>query len=68
MEKDLWSLDLDSLKTMYTAQSAKLSNALLDGTDWETLNEQRILVTQLSIVIERKSKAVVDNPAGNPIR
>lgn len=67
MDNELWSLDLDSLKSMYATQTEKLAKALLEGSDWDALNEQRILVTQLSIVIERKSSGVVDNPAENAI-
>jgi hypothetical protein len=67
MENELWSLDLDSLKKMYAKESKKLADALLEGSDWDGLNEQRLLVTRLSIIIERKSSGVVDNPAENAI-
>jgi hypothetical protein len=68
MNEELWRLDLEALKAMYTHQSSRLAAALIEGADWEELNEQRILVTQLSIAIAKKSTGVVDNPAENAIR
>ena len=67
MVKQLWSLDVDTLKKMYTDESAMLANALLEGSDWETLNEQRILVTGLSIIIEQKSSGAVDSRSESAI-
>ncbi len=67
MEKDLLSLDVDSLKNMYLQQSALLATALINGADWDTLNDQRVLVTQLAIAIDRKSTTVADNPAENTL-
>ncbi len=68
MDQDLWRLDLEALKIMYVQQSGRLATLLLEGVDWEELNEQRAIVTELSIIIERKSQEAIDHPAENALR
>jgi hypothetical protein len=68
MYQELWSQDLDSLKQMYASESKKLVEALLQGADWEEVEDKRKLVTQLSVVIDRKKEGINFNPAENSIR
>ncbi len=68
MYQELWSHDLDSLKKMFVSESRELTEALLQGADWEEVEDKRRLVTQLSLVIDRKSEGINFNPAENSIR
>ena len=63
MNTNFWSQDLDSLKALHATCSKELEAALLEGMDWKQLEEKRRLVTQLSIVIDRRTKGIPQNPA-----
>jgi hypothetical protein len=57
-----WSeMDTEALKMMYEQESAALKAALLKGTPWEDLREQRLKVTELSIALHKKLQS-----SGNP--
>jgi hypothetical protein len=57
-----WSeLDLDALKDAYEKESSKLKAALLNGTSWEELRDQRQKVTELAIALHKKI-----NTSANP--
>ncbi|TCZ67710.1 hypothetical protein [Flaviaesturariibacter aridisoli] len=47
-------LDLDTLKDMYASAASKLKEALLNGTEWNTLQEYRYDVTELEIALHKK--------------
>jgi hypothetical protein len=61
MEMKWNEFDADALKTMYDQESAALKSALLRGTPWEDLREQRLKVTELSIALHKKIHS--GNPA-----
>lgn len=46
--------DADTLKTIYEKESANLKTALIGGTAWNDLKEQRQKVTELSIALHKK--------------
>lgn len=60
-------LDAESLKKMYNAESAKLKDALLNGSSWEETRDQRRKVTELSIALHKKMHSS-ENPAESPGR
>lgn len=62
METRWNELDLDTLKTMYEQESSNLKAALLQGTSWNDLKDQRLKVTELSIALHKKIHAT-GNPA-----
>lgn len=68
MNPELWSQDLDSLKQMYVSESKLLTEALLHGADWKELESKRKLLSQLSLVIDRKKEGINYNPAENNTR
>ena len=61
MEMKCNEFDVDTLRTMYDRESAALKAALLKGTTWEDLREQRLKVTELSIALHKKIQS-----SGNP--
>jgi hypothetical protein len=63
MEASLNDLDVDTLRNMYEKESANLKSALLSGTSWADLKDQRQKVTELSIVLHKKIHASTGNPA-----
>jgi hypothetical protein len=65
MNQELWNRDLDSLKQMYVSESKALTEALLQGADWKDVEDKRRLLTQLSLVIDRKKEGINYNPAEN---
>jgi hypothetical protein len=69
MEKDLRGLDLETLKKLYTVENSKLQEALINGSKWEDMKEQRTTVTELSIMIHKRMYPnFFDNPAEYPSR
>ena len=63
MDKNLSSLDLNTLKGMYEKESGELKAALLRGAGWDDLREQRHRVTDLAIAIHKKRMMPGNNPA-----
>jgi len=61
MEMKWNEFDADALKTMYDQESSALKTALLKGTSWEDLKDQRLKVTELSIALHKKIHS-----SGNP--
>ena len=61
MEMKWNEYDVDTLRTMYDRESGALKAALLKGTIWEDLREQRLKVTELSIALHKKIQS-----SGNP--
>lgn len=58
-----WSeMDVDALREAYEKESAKLRTALLSGSSWEELKEQRQKVTELAIALHKKINTST-NPA-----
>lgn len=68
MNQELWSQDLDSLNQMFVNESNSLKEALLQGAAWEEVEDKRKLLTQLSLVIDRKKEGINYNPAENNTR
>jgi hypothetical protein len=62
MEMEWNEFDVDSLKAMYDQEAAALKSALLKGTSWNDLKEQRQIVTELSIALHKKIHSS-SNPA-----
>jgi hypothetical protein len=55
-------LDLETLKANYEQESMNLKTALLQGTSWEELRDQRKTLTDLAIALHKKMHSS-DNPA-----
>ena len=68
MNNELWSQDLDSLNQMLVNETRSLTEALLQGAHWEAVEDKRKLITQLSLVIDRKKEGINYNPAENNTR
>ncbi len=67
MDKFLLALDLETLKVLHEREASKLRAALINGASWEDLQEQRHLVTEISIVIHQKRMSS-SNPAESSTR
>ncbi|RYY41065.1 MAG: hypothetical protein EOO08_03395 [Chitinophagaceae bacterium] len=65
MKEELHHIDLDSLVRMHQSASFRLQAALLNGATWQEVHEQRELVTELSIAIQRR-RTRPGNPASDP--
>jgi hypothetical protein len=68
MERNLCSLDLNTLKVLYDKEAAALSDALLNGASWNEVREQRKNVTELAIEIHKRRYISSQNPAEQSIR
>ena len=64
MDKNLGSIDLNMLKTMYESEVTHLRESLLGGSSWEDLRDQRRTVTELAIALHQK-RSQGNNPAEN---
>lgn len=62
MEKEVWNLDLKSLKELHDQKQQDFTAALLSGADWKDLQEERKQVTELSIALYRRMQSE-ENPA-----
>lgn len=67
MELKWRDLDLNALKALYEAESAKLKKALSGGSSWEDTKEQRKKLMELSVALRQKIN-ISDNPAESPGR
>lgn len=59
-------LELEDLRMLFEKESSNLKTALLNGSSWEDVQDQRKKVTALSIALHKKMQAsliVSDNPA-----
>lgn len=54
MNQELHHIDLESLVRMHQTASFRLQAALLNGATWQEVQDQRELVTELSIAIQRR--------------
>ena len=71
MDRNLLSLDLNTLKGMYEQEAEGLNEALLKGVSWNQLRDQRKTVTELSIALQAKrtgSAPPTNNPAEKSTR
>jgi hypothetical protein len=66
MRSRLSELGFEVLNAMYEKEKQRLTDALLNGSSWEEVQDQRRLVTTLAIERHKKWKLV--NPAENEIR
>jgi hypothetical protein len=66
MRSRLSEFDFEALNALYENEKQKLTEALLNGSSWEEVQDQRRLVTTLAI--ERHKKWKLLNPAENEIR
>ena len=64
----LVNLELDTLKDMYANAAVKLKDALLEGAEWQQVQEYRHDVTELEIALYNKIRSVGLNPAENQNR
>lgn len=53
--EELWKLDAVTLKSLYDQHQKELNLALLDGADWSAVEEERKLVTELSILLYHRT-------------
>jgi hypothetical protein len=68
MDRNLSSLDLQTLKALYEKEAEELSSALVNGATWEETMEQRHSVTEISIAIHQKRYPYNSNPAESSMR
>lgn len=54
---ELKKLDTSELEALYLAESKRLYQALLDGTAWEELADQRKYVITIGVVIDARKQA-----------
>lgn len=66
MEKNLCSLDLNTLKALYEAEAAALEDALIAGARWEDTRSRRQTVTDLAIAIHERRTG--RHPAADDLR
>jgi hypothetical protein len=66
MEKEWRSLDAEALRSLYQQKQQEFTVALLNGADWKEVQEQRKLVTELSIALYKRVNE--QNPAENNTR
>ncbi|TCZ72792.1 hypothetical protein [Flaviaesturariibacter aridisoli] len=64
MNQELHHIDLESLVRMHQTASFRLQAALLNGATWQEVQDQRELVTELSIAIQRR-RSRRTHPAAN---
>lgn len=58
MNTNYWTQDLDELKALYATHVKEFESSLLAGAEWTELAEKRRLITELSIVIDRRVKGL----------
>ena len=69
MNKDLWQVDLEHLKSLYQQEKRQLEERLLAGAAWEQLTDERKRIGELSTIIYKKSNpSQFGNPAENASR
>jgi len=66
MEIEWENMDRTALQALYEQQFQQLSSALLDGAKWEDVKQQRLLLTELSIFLDKRGGTA--NPAEHPER
>jgi hypothetical protein len=66
MEQEWRSLDAEALRSLYQQKQQEFTTALLNGADWKEVQEQRKLVTELSIALYKRVNE--QNPAENNTR
>ncbi|RYY85064.1 MAG: hypothetical protein EOO15_17940 [Chitinophagaceae bacterium] len=64
----LVQLELDTLKDMYANAASNLKEALLNGAEWDAVQEYRHDVTELEIALFKKLRSGQLNPAENQNR
>ncbi|GAA4342758.1 hypothetical protein [Flaviaesturariibacter amylovorans] len=67
MHPELHHIDLDSLVRMHQSAAFRLQAALLGGATWQEVQDQRELVTELSIAIQKR-RTLNGSPADMPGR
>ena len=69
MKKDLWQLDIETLRLLYREEERLLEQKLLNGATWEELREERRRIGELSTILYKKSNpGHFGNPAENASR
>jgi hypothetical protein len=63
LEQNLQNIDLDALKRMHANAVFKLQTALLNGSSWAEVEEQRQLLFALAVAIHKKQPTYFLNPA-----
>ena len=67
MTSNVWEHELDMLRERYEKERSALTAALLNGVSWESLKDQRRIVTELAIELHKKMTAY-GNPAETQTR
>ena len=68
-DNHLTTLHLEVLKSMFAREERRLSEALINGADWEAVQEQRRLVTDIAAAIHsRMYPTAVFDPAAYRLR
>lgn len=71
MDRNLECLDLKTLKSLYERETDDLNAALLKGTSWTDLKEQRVKVTDIAMALQAKRTGennTKENPAEKSTR
>jgi hypothetical protein len=56
MIREFYELDVDTLQNLYQKETNRLHAELIAGASWESLKEQKAIVTELAIVLHKKKK------------
>jgi hypothetical protein len=63
VDPNLQNIDLDALKRMHESAAFKLQTALLNGSSWDEVEEQRKLLFALAVAIHKKQPTYFLHPA-----
>jgi hypothetical protein len=63
VDPNLQTIDLDALKRMHESAAFKLQTALLNGSSWDEVEEQRKLLFALAVAIHKKQPTYFLHPA-----
>jgi hypothetical protein len=56
-------LDIEELKVLHEQSVSRLTQALLDGADWQSVQDYRHEITELEIAIFKRTSVGDVNPA-----
>jgi hypothetical protein len=65
MDNEFLKLDVEEMRNLLVKHQADLEKALIDGASWKEVQKQRKLITELSILIDKRSSA---DPAEREVR
>jgi hypothetical protein len=68
MEIDFTNLPLEDLKRIKELAEAELKTSLLDGAEWNVVQQKNAVITRLAILIHHKNRDSGSSPADHPTR